>query len=119
MNLYQIVAQKLKDNNKSWDDVEFILSSRDDYEEEFNIPLKDFCQIAKTIDVSSMSDNIKVVGQDFWLDSKDADVGYFNFIQMPKRAKITMDEINLTKIILNNPDTTDKATLLGLLYEED
>jgi len=126
VNLYDGLVEKLKEEGKTIKDVRYITSfteyednddewSEDYVEERFNIPLNDFIRHAKDIDVYDTSSDILIVGDNWWI-ATDADEGYFEYIEVPKKATKT---INLAKELLAQEDEIDPLVLLGIKFKED
>lgn len=118
-SLYKVIKKILKEHNKTIDDIKFITSKSDYIEYEFNIDKDLFIREAKGLYAINMNDVIKIVGEDFWLESKNSDqyFNYFDYFEIPKKCDITMDEAMLAKQLLSQPKV-DKNFLLGIEYEE-
>lgn len=107
-------------NGKEFKDIKYITSYREEaWEEdgfdagEFNIEMKEFIEIAKTIDSTYSSLNVRFVGEDFFVTS-DSDDGYFSYIEIPQKKSETF---NLAKELLLYPN--EKAGVLMGIEDND
>lgn len=72
MNLLQETIEKLKEHNKTWDDVLWIGGS------EFSISIEDFKELANReydngYGSPKVAQDLKIVGKDWWLERGDYD----------------------------------------------
>jgi hypothetical protein len=120
MTIYEALKKTLHKNNKTIDDIEFIIVSNES-EEEFTIKKEDFLKIAKDHPIEDIESGIAIVGDNFffttdeddkWTDSFGEEDNYLFIRQMPKRPE---KEINLVKEMLTRRDALVE---LGILYDE-
>lgn len=72
MNLLQETIEKLKEHNKTWDDVLWIGGS------EFSISIEDFkilanCEYDNGYGSQIVAQDLKIVGKDWWLERSEYD----------------------------------------------
>lgn len=115
--LYDEIISILGENDKSVEDIRFVSSQRMYEDEKFEIPIDLFLEKCKLIDPVATSDQIQIVGDDFWLEG-DAEDGYFDFIEIPQRPKKMMSEPQLAKKLLEGDEETHELKVLGIMYED-
>ena len=137
MNLYDELVDELLKHGKVIKDIKYITSfteyengvvclSEDEEDEEweevdgsgdrFNIPLTDFFKQAKDVDIYDTSANMLIVGADWWITTDPLETGFFEYIEIPKKAKNT---INLAKELLASEDELDPLVILGIKFDEE
>ena len=117
--IYNELVDFLKQENKTFDDIIFIESYNYVYDEnesclyKFEIAKKDFINIAKEEDIHNISDDLKIVGKDWWI-STDTNDGFFDFYEIPKKPKQVM---NLAKELLLSDRKA--SYILGIAFDEE
>ena len=111
--LYELIEVMAR-NNKEFKDIKYITCFRPEAwdedspeEAEFNIEMKEFIEIAKTIDSTYSTLNMRFVGEDFFITSDPDECGYFDYIEIPQKKPYTF---NLAKELLLYPN--EKAGVL-------
>lgn len=111
MNLFKETETTLINNGKLWEDVVFISTCRDTFDEEyepFEIDVDTFMEVSKNIDYDNgfggheINLNLKIVGEDWWLERHEYD-GSENWVykEKPSRPK---NKINEAKALLLDRD---------------
>lgn len=114
MTIYEEIKRQLKEHNHTIEDILFVRARSDYFEEDINIPLDLFFETAKELDKADLTENLLIVGQDFWLDSGVQDIGYLDYYEVPSRGK----EISIEEYMLLNPEVKP-SVLFGIEFEDE
>lgn len=96
VNLYEELIENLKYNNKTLDDIEYIITNEWDIPTNkfklIEIPKEHFLKLAKETNYDNgfglpeIDTNLKVVGKDWWLERVDYDgEEWFEFKKLPDK----------------------------------
>lgn len=111
MNLFEETETALIDNGKLWEDVIFIATSSesfDDRGEEFELDIETFIKLAKNIDYDNgfggheINLDLKIVGEDWWLERHEYD-GSENWVYKEKPSRPDK-KLNEAKALLLDKD---------------
>lgn len=102
MNLFEETERVLTNSGKLWEDVVFISTCKDSFDDEsepFEIDVETFMKVSKNIDYDSgfggheINLELKIVGEDWWLERHEYD-GSENWVykEKPQRPEVKLNE---------------------------